>query len=144
MPDVKERSDFSIGERASLRRAIRAEDIDAFAELSGDQNPVHVDEDYARETYFGGRIAHGIFVAGLISDVLGNQLPGPGAVYLSQELRFTAPVYPGDELTANVEVLAWDGERGRIKLLTEVVNQDGVQVIGGEAKLVMSAFLRRD
>jgi 3-hydroxybutyryl-CoA dehydratase len=92
---------------------------------------------------FGGRIAHGILVTGLISAVLGNVLPGPGAIYMSQQLRFLAPVRPGDEATARAKVTEWDSEKGRITLLTEVTNQDGVTVITGEARLVMSSFIKK-
>jgi 3-hydroxybutyryl-CoA dehydratase len=141
MKAIEERSHFTVGEEATLSRTIRSEDIAAFARVTGDDNPVHLDDEYARGTYFGGRIAHGMLVVSLISAVLGTQLPGPGSIYLSQELRFRAPVRPGDTVTARVEVTAWDATRGRITLLTEVSNQEGVTVVTGEARLVMSAFL---
>jgi len=92
---------------------------------------------------FGGRIAHGMLVASLISAVLGTRLPGPGAIYLSQQLRFLAPVRPGDEVTARVSVTAWDPEKGRVTLLTEVANKKGIAVIAGEAQLVMSSYLKK-
>ena len=99
--------------------------------------------EYAKSTIFGGRIAHGMLVAGLISAVLGTILPGPGAIYLSQQLRFLAPVRPGDEVTARVKVTGWDPDKGRVTLFTEVANKKGIAVIAGEAKLVMSSHLKR-
>lgn len=126
-----------------LTKRISDDDIKVFARISGDDNPVHVNDNYAKGTMFGGRIAHGMLVAGLISAVLGTKLPGPGAIYLSQQLRFISPVRPGDEVTARAKVSEWDPVRGRVTLLTEVVNHDGVAVISGEAKLVMSSYLKR-
>jgi len=125
-----------------LTRTIGEADVAAYARISGDENPIHLDETYAQGTRFGGRIVHGMLIAGLISAVLGNKLPGPGAIYLSQILRFTAPVRVGETVTVRVRVTEWDEIRGRITLLTEVVNQNGAIVITGEAKLVMSAFFR--
>lgn len=124
-----------------MTRTIGEADVAAYARISGDENPIHLDETYAQGTRFGGRIVHGMLIAGLISAVLGNKLPGPGAIYLSQILRFTAPVRVGETVTVRVRVTEWDEIRGRITLLTEVVNQNGAIVITGEAKLVMSAFL---
>lgn len=139
----EERSHFTIGEEATFTKIISDEDITTFAKISGDENPVHVNDAYAKGTMFGGRIAHGILVTGLISAVLGTMLPGPGAIYMSQQLRFLAPVRPGDEATARAKVTEWDSEKGRITLLTEVTNQDGVTVITGEARLVMSSFIKK-
>ena len=142
MTQVQERADFVVGEAATITKTITLEDVEAFAALTGDYNPVHVDDAYAAGTLFGGRIVHGMFLAGLISAVIGTTMPGPGAIYMTQELRFTAPAYPGDTLTARVEVTAWDGQKGRITLATEVRNQDGKQLVMGDARLVMSAFLK--
>jgi 3-hydroxybutyryl-CoA dehydratase len=139
----EERSHFTIGEEATFTKIISDEDITTFSKISGDENPVHVNDAYAKGTMFGGRIAHGILVTGLISAVLGTMLPGPGAIYMSQQLRFLAPVRPGDEVTARAKVTEWDSEKGRITLLTEVTNQDGVTVITGEARLVMSSFIKK-
>jgi len=139
----EERTHFTIGEEATFTKIISDEDITTFAKISGDENPVHVNDAYAKGTMFGGRIAHGILVTGLISAVLGTALPGPGAIYMSQQLRFLAPVKPGDEATARAKVTEWDSEKGRITLLTEVTNQDGVTVITGEARLVMSSFIKK-
>jgi len=140
---IKERGSFTIGEEATLTKLVNDIDIKAFAQISGDDNPVHMNDEYAKGTMFGGRIAHGMLVAGLISAVLGTMLPGPGAIYLSQQLRFLAPVRPGDEVTARAEVTSWDPEKGRVTLFTEVANQKGIAVIAGEARLVMSSYLKR-
>ena len=139
----EERTHFTVGEEATFTKIISDEDITTFAKISGDENPVHVNDAYAKGTMFGGRIAHGILVTGLISAVLGTALPGPGAIYMNQQLRFLAPVRPGDEATARAKVTEWDSEKGRITLLTEVTNQDGVTVITGEARLVMSSFIKK-
>ncbi len=133
------RDSFSIGEEASLSRKITLGLIKAFARVSGDLNPVHLDEEYAKRTRFGGRIAHGMLAASLVSAVLGTQLPGAGAIYLSQQIRFLAPVRPGDTITARVRVTDWDGEKRRLTLLTEVVNDQGTTVATGEAKLLVPA-----
>jgi 3-hydroxybutyryl-CoA dehydratase len=140
---IKERSSFTVGEEAILTKLVSDDDIKTFARISGDDNPVHMNDDYARGTMFGGRIAHGMLVAGLISAVLGTMLPGPGAVYLSQQLRFRAPVRPGDQVTARARVTDWNPEKGRITLLTDVTNQEGSVVIEGEARLVMSSYLKK-
>ena len=123
------RTSFTVGEEATLTKTVTDEDIATFARISGDINPIHLDDDYARSTRFGNRIAHGTLVAGLISAVLGTKLPGPGAIYLSQDLRFKAPVRPGDTVTARAQVTAWDGGRGRVTLETDVRNEEGTVVI---------------
>jgi 3-hydroxybutyryl-CoA dehydratase len=140
---IDERTHFTAGEEATLSKTISDEEIETFARISGDVNPVHLDEEYAKRTPFGGRIAHGMLVAGLISAVLGTKLPGPGSVYMNQQLRFLAPVRPGDRVTARAQVTDWDGTKGRVTLLTEVTNQEGKVVISGEARLVMSSFLEK-
>jgi 3-hydroxybutyryl-CoA dehydratase len=140
---VNERFSFEIGEEATLSHNVTNYDIQTFSEITGDANPIHIDDDYAKNTRFGGRIAHGFFVAGLVSAVLGTQLPGPGAIYVSQQLRFIGPVYPGDTIIARVKVLAWDGIKGRMTLLTEVTNQNNFIVLTGEAQLVISSFLKK-
>jgi 3-hydroxybutyryl-CoA dehydratase len=140
---IKERTSFTVGEEAILSKLVSDDDIKAFARISGDDNPVHMNDDYAKGTMFGGRIAHGMLVAGLISAVLGTMLPGPGAIYLSQQLRFRAPVRPGDQVTARAKVTEWNPEKGRVTLLTDVMNQEGSVVIEGEARLVMSSYLEK-
>ena len=112
-----------------------ATDIALFAEVSTDRNPVHLDDAYARETMFHGRIAHGMLTAGLISAVIGEQLPGHGTVYLSQTLKFMAPVRPGDTVRAEVEVQAIDHARRRVTLATRCLVGDTV-VLRGEAMVL--------
>jgi acyl dehydratase len=134
---------IAVGDAAAITRTIEDATIRSFAEVTGDRNPVHLDEAYASETAFRGRIAHGMLVASLISEVLGTKLPGPGTIYLGQHLKFHAPVRPGDEVTARVEVVALVAERGRITMSTTVTNQRGEVVISGEASLVMADALKK-
>ena len=128
--------ELAIGQSAELVRTVGAHDLEVFAEVSGDTNPVHLDEAYARGTTFGGRIAHGMLSAAYISAVLGTRLPGPGAIYLSQTLRFRRPVRIGDEVTARATVKALDAKRGHVTLET-VCLVAGKAVLDGEA-LVMA------
>lgn len=127
--------ELSVGQSAQITRVVGAADIEAFAEVSGDTNPVHLDEAYAQTTTFGGRIAHGMLTAAYISAVLGTRLPGPGAIYLSQSLRFRRPVKIGDPVTATVTVKALDPAKGRATLAT-ACQVGGKTVVDGEA-LVM-------
>ena len=108
--------DLDEGMEASLSKTVTDADILCFSEISGDTNPVHLDDDYARATRFGGRIAHGMLSASLISAVIGTKLPGTGAIYLSQNLRFRAPVKPGDLVTARVRVISLDQAKRRATL----------------------------
>jgi 3-hydroxybutyryl-CoA dehydratase len=108
--------DIEVGMTRSRTKPITDRDIELFGEVSTDRNPVHFDEEFAQGTIFKGRIAHGMMTAALISAVLGEELPGPGAIYLGQTLRFRAPVRPGDELTATVTVTAVDREKARVTL----------------------------
>ena len=124
--------ELSVGQSAETSHVVGAADIEAFAAVSGDHNPVHMDEAFAKGTPFGGRIAHGMLGAAYISAVLGNQLPGPGAIYLSQSLRFRRPVKIGDEVTAKVTVKALDEKRGHVTLET-VCLVAGKTVLDGEA-----------
>ena len=128
--------DLSLGQSAESTRVIGAGDIDAFAAVSGDTNPVHLDEAYARTTPFGGRIAHGMLSASYISAVLGAKLPGPGAIYLSQNLRFRRPVKIGDLVTARVTVSRLDDDKARVTLAT-VCLVDGRTAIDGEAVIMV-------
>lgn len=125
--------DFQEGDSASLTQPITEEDIALFARISGDTNPVHLDARYAAGTRFGRRIAHGMLTASRISAVLGTRLPGPGSIYLGQSLRFLAPVYVGDTITASVGLTTYDRERGRMTLETRCTNQHGAVVLTGEA-----------
>jgi 3-hydroxybutyryl-CoA dehydratase len=121
------------GAKASRTQTITDEMIRAFADLTGDHNPVHLDDAYAATTRFGRRIAHGMIAAGLISATLANDLPGPGTVYLSQTLQFKAPVFPGDTVTATVEVRAVRPDKPLVTLATTCAKQDGTVVLEGEA-----------
>ncbi len=128
---------FYLGQQASLSKTITEEIVRQFAAVTGDTNPLHLDEDFARTTRFGRRIAHGVLSLGLISAVLGTQLPGPGAIYLSQEVRFLRPVYLGEQITAEVEVLSWDTERRHLRLRTRCLNAQGAEIVTGEALLLV-------
>ncbi len=124
--------EMEVGMMRYLQKQITDNDIALFAQATGDHNPVHLDEDYARGTMFHGRIAHGMLTAGLISAVIGEQLPGHGAVYLGQTLKFMAPVRPGDLVRAEVTVTAIDHARRRVTLETHCAVGDTV-VLKGEA-----------
>ena len=124
--------DLSVGMAATMTKEIGEEDVVSFARLSGDVNPVHLDEDYARSTRFGIRIAHGMLTASLFSAVIGTRLPGPGAIYLSQNLRFRAPVRLGQSVAATCMVKEIDAKRRRVHLACEARVEDTV-VIEGEA-----------
>ena len=124
---------MKIGDTARRARTVTGRDIELFTELTGDRNPVHLDEEYAAGTRFGRRIAHGMLGASLISAVLANELPGRGTVYLSQTLRFTAPVFLGDTVTARVVVKAVREDKPIVTLETVCTNQRGERVVEGEA-----------
>jgi len=124
--------DLSVGDSAEITRTVTQEVIEAFAAVSTDSNPVHLDAAYAEGTPFKGRIAHGMLSGAYISAVIGMQLPGPGTIYLSQSLRFRRPVRPGDEVTARVTVEALDPKRGEVTLST-VCEVAGKRVVEGEA-----------
>src|ERR1044072_192987 len=124
---------FSIGDSAEITKAIEQTDVDAFASVTGDHNPIHVDEAFAKTTRFGRRIAHGMLTASLISSVLANRLPGEGSVYLGQTLKFVAPVFPGDQITARVTIKEIREDKPIVKLETVCMNQRGETVIRGDA-----------
>lgn len=127
--------DLEIGMMRSVTKQITDLDIELFAQVSTDRNPVHLDDDYAMDTIFEGRIAHGMLTAGLISAVIGEQLPGHGTVYLGQSLKFLAPVRPGDIVTAEVEVLDIDHAKRRVQLGTRCLVKDK-PVLRGEATVL--------
>lgn len=127
--------DLEIGMVRSLQKIVSDQDIEMFSEVSTDRNPVHLDEQYAQDTIFEGRIAHGMLTAGLISAVIGEQLPGHGTVYLGQTLKFMAPVRPGDMVEAVVEVLSIDYAKRRVQLKTEARVGD-TTVLKGEATVL--------
>src|SRR5215213_7446667 len=124
--------DLALGQTASFGKTITEADIVLFAAVTGDTNPMHLNADYARGTIFGERIAHGMLAAGLITKVLGTQLPGPGTIYMSQSLKFRAPVRIGQTVTATVEVLALHPEKHRATLRTLCTAGDS-PVMEGEA-----------
>lgn len=128
--------ELALDQSASMAKTISESDVYLFAGVTGDLNPAHVNERYARGTRFGGRIAHGMLSAGLISAVIGMQLPGPGTIYVSQDLKFLAPVHIGDTVTATVTVKELDVPRNRAVLETVCTGQNGEPVISGQA-LVM-------
>jgi 3-hydroxybutyryl-CoA dehydratase len=128
--------ELAVGQSAEMTRVVGLADIEAFAEVSGDTNPVHLDEAYAKTTPFGGRIAHGMLSAAYISAVLGTRLPGPGAIYLSQSMRFRRPVKIGDPVVARVTVKALDEKRGHATLET-VCEVNGKTVVDGEAVVMV-------
>jgi len=127
---------YKIGDSAELSKTVKDEDIRTFAEVTEDKNPLHLNDEFASKTIFKRRIAHGILTAGLISAVIGSRLPGNGTIYLSQTLNFLAPVYIGDKITAKVEVLQVLKEGKRLRLKTQVVNQNGTVVVDGEALVI--------
>lgn len=125
--------ELRIGDSASFSKTMSESDVYLFAGITGDFNPAHVDEEYARGTFFEGRIVHGILTAGFISTVIAGQLPGPGTIYISQQLKFLAPVRMGDTLTARAEVAKIISEKNRVILKTTCSIQDGTIVLEGEA-----------
>lgn len=122
-----------VGDKASRTKTFTDEDVRGFAQVSGDSNPIHLDDTYAAGTRFGRRIVHGMLTAGLISATIANDLPGEGRIYMSQSLQFKAPVFIGDTITATVEVVRLRPDRRIATLATTCVNQDGVLVLTGEA-----------
>ena len=123
----------AVGERASRARRITARDIELFTELTGDRNPLHYDEEAAAASRFGGIIVQGGVTSGLLNAVVAEDLPGPGSVFLHVDWRFTAPVSPGDEITAEVEALEVRTDKPITKLRTTVSKQDGTVVLDGTA-----------
>ena len=133
MSEGKSIHELKIGDSAQISKTITESDIELFAKATGDFNPVHLDQAYAEKTSFKGRIAHGLLSVGLLSAVLGNTLPGHGTIYLSQEVKFLAPVRIGDTITAKVEVIELIPEKNRAKFRTTCTNQDGKLVVEGTA-----------
>ncbi|HVA14948.1 MAG TPA: MaoC family dehydratase [Stellaceae bacterium] len=129
--------ELAVGMTASYERVVSVADIEAFAAVSGDRNPVHLDDDYAKTTRFKGRIAHGMLGASFISTVLASKLPGPGTIYLAQSLAFKAPVRPGDQLEARVTVTEIRREKKQVVLKTECRVGETL-VIDGEATVLVT------
>lgn len=134
---IRKYEEIKIGEVAEYKRTITEDDIEKFAMVSGDFNPVHMNEEYAKKTLFEGRIAHGMLSASFISTVLAQELPGPGSIYLSQNLIFKKPVRIGDTIITRVQVFQKLDDKKRIKLKTTCTNQDGTTVIEGEALILV-------
>lgn len=128
---------YSIGDSDEITKTITSSDIEMFADVTGDHNPIHVDDAFAKTTRFGRRIAHGMLTASLLSSVLANKLPGAGSVYLGQTLQFVAPVFPGDEVTARVTVKEIREDKPILKLETICLNQRNEIVIRGQATVLV-------
>ena len=125
--------ELSISDTAEVTKTISESDVYLFAGITGDMNPAHLNEEYAKGTVFKKRIVHGVLLCGLISNVLGNQLPGNGTIYMSQTVKFLAPVYFGDTITARVEIIEKRDEKKRAVIQTRCFNQNGEMVVDGEA-----------
>jgi 3-hydroxybutyryl-CoA dehydratase len=136
VPEALSIEDLAVGMAAAFSKTITAADVVAFSAISGDTNPIHLDEAYAAASRFGRRVAHGLLGASVISAVMGTKLPGPGAIYLSQTLQFKAPVYLGDTVTARVEVLKLHPGWSRAELQTRCYVGDKI-VIDGHAVIVV-------
>lgn len=125
--------ELELHDKAEFSKTISETDIYLYAGVCGDFNPAHINEEYAKETFFKARIAHGMLSAGFISSVIGMKLPGPGTIYLDQSLKFLAPVRIGDTITARVEVIEIMNEKNKVQLKTDCINQDGITVLEGKA-----------
>jgi len=122
-----------VGDSAEFTKTVSESDVYLYAGVTGDLNPAHINEPYAANTFFKGRIAHGMLLGGFISAVIGMQLPGPGTIYIKQEMSFLAPVKIGDTITARAEIKEVIKEKNRLILQTTCTNQDGILVLNGEA-----------
>lgn len=125
--------ELKVGDNAEFTKTVSETDIYLYAGISGDFNPAHINEEYAKNTFFSTRIAHGMLSAGFISTVIGMQLPGPGTVYLDQSLKFLSPVRIGDTITAKAEIVEIMTEKNKVRLKTTCNNQDEIIVLEGEA-----------
>ena len=139
--EFKTIDDIEVGDKASFTKTISESDVYLFAGISGDLNPAHTDAEYMKTTPFKQRVAHGVLMMGLMSTVVGMKLPGPGTILLSTSARFTAPVYFGDTITAEVEVAEKDKGENRLKLKAECRNQDSKTVVSGE--FVVSPYVKK-
>ncbi|QTA37299.1 MaoC family dehydratase [Thermosipho ferrireducens] len=127
--------DLKIGQTYETTRKITSDDVITFAELTGDKNPLHIDEEYAKKTTFGKRISHGMLVLGFLSSVLGMEFPGPGTIYMSQSAKFLKPVFVGETIKIKLEVIKKDDNKKRALLKTTVLKENGEIAIDGEALL---------
>jgi 3-hydroxybutyryl-CoA dehydratase len=125
--------ELRVGDKAEFTKTLSESDVYLYAGITGDLNPAHVNEVYASSTFFKTRIVHGMLLGGLVSGVIGNKLPGPGTIYIRQELDFQAPVRFGDTITATVEIMEINKETKKVKVRTTCVNQEGTKVLDGQA-----------
>lgn len=130
--------DFSVGMESTTEKTVTIEDIKKFAEVSGDFNPVHLDEEFAKKTIFKGRIAHGFLTASFISTIIATELPGPGSIYLKQSLKFLAPVYINEKILVKVRIIEINIEKNKVKLNTECFKNKTL-VLTGEAEILIQA-----
>jgi 3-hydroxybutyryl-CoA dehydratase len=140
VPAVARIEDFEPGQRASFRKTFTEEDVRRFIEITGDTNPLHVDDEFAAETRYGRRILHGMLTASLFSTIMGTLLPGTGAIYRSQTIRFLRPVHPGDTVTAHFVVRSVDRARHRLEIDAWIENEAGERVLEGTCE---AGLLRR-
>jgi len=136
--------EIQVGDTARFSKTVSESDVYLFAGITGDLNPAHVNEDYAKSTFFKSRIAHGMLTASFISTVIGTMLPGPGTIYMGQEVRFLAPVKFGDSITAVVEVAEIIADKKRVRLKTYCVNQENQTVVDGEALVSPPRAVKED
>ena len=130
--------DFTVGMESTTEKTVTIEDIKKFAEVSGDFNPVHLDEEFAKKTIFKGRIAHGFLTASFISTIIATELPGPGSIYLKQSLKFLAPVYIDEKILVKVRIIEINIEKSKVKLITECFKNKTL-VLTGEAEILIQA-----
>ena len=130
--------DLKVGQKAILKKKITENDINQFSLVTGDNNPVHINEDFAKHTIFKKRIAHGFLSASLISTVIATKLPGPGSIYLKQSLKFLAPVFIDEEISVKIVVLEINNEKKKVKLLTECFKSD-IKILTGEAEILVNS-----
>ncbi len=138
--DFKTINDIEVGDRASITKTISEADVYLFAGITGDLNPAHTDAEYMKTTPFKQRVVHGVLTTGLLSAVVGTKLPGPGTIMLSTYAKYTAPVYFGDTITAEIEVAEKDVAKNRLKLKATCTNQDGKTVVTGE--FIVSPYVK--
>ncbi|TVO78713.1 MaoC/PaaZ C-terminal domain-containing protein [Sedimenticola selenatireducens] len=129
-------NELEIGMTADFSKTLTQDDLILFAKISGDVNPVHLDDEFAKETLFKGRIGHGMWTGSVISAAVATVLPGPGTIYLEQNLQFRRPVRPGDEITVTLTVTGKQDEKKHVSLDCKVVNQDGALVAKGDARVI--------
>jgi len=130
--------DFYEGKSFFTKRVITTAMVDSFAELTGDKNPVHTDEEFAKNTRFGRRIAHGMLSVGIISAILGNDFPGPGSIYMRQEVKFLKPIFLEEEVKITIEILEKNEEKKRLLVRTTVEKSNGEKAVDGEALLLFT------